>query len=85
MGDRVRPRRRAALGEADGHHVWDLYAGIGETTRLLLAAGASVESVESDSRAVAEAESRASPAGRVRRHAGRVEDVLARASLLPRS
>ena len=60
-----------------GRHVWDLYAGIGETTRLLLDRGASVESVESDSRAVREAEARGpSPANRVRRHAGRVEDVL---------
>lgn len=78
MGDRVRHAALLALGAAGARHVWDLYAGIGETTRLLLASGASVESVESDPRAVREAEARGpSPAGRVRRHAGRVEDVLA--------
>jgi 23S rRNA (uracil1939-C5)-methyltransferase len=53
--------------------VWDLYAGIGETSAVLAAAGASVESVESDRRAVAEAERRGPAA---RRHTGRVEDVL---------
>jgi tRNA/tmRNA/rRNA uracil-C5-methylase (TrmA/RlmC/RlmD family) len=62
-----------ALGDVTGRHVWDLYAGLGETTARLAAAGASVESVESDRRAVAEAERRGPAA---RRHAGRVEDVL---------
>jgi 23S rRNA (uracil1939-C5)-methyltransferase len=57
----------------EGRRVWDLYAGIGETTAALVRAGASVESVEVDRRAVAEAESRGPAA---RRHAGRVEDVL---------
>jgi len=73
MGDRVRAHALAALGGVAGRHVWDLYAGIGETTAALARAGASVESVESDRRAVAEAESRGPAA---RRHAGRVEDVL---------
>jgi 23S rRNA (uracil1939-C5)-methyltransferase len=53
--------------------VWDLYAGIGETTAQVLALGAQVESVEVDRRAVAEAEARGPVA---RRHVGRVEDVL---------
>ena len=73
MGDRVRAHAVDALGAVAGRHVWDLYAGIGETTAALARAGASVESVESDRRAVAEAESRGPAA---RRHAGRVEDVL---------
>ena len=47
-----------ALGPAAGRRVWDLYAGIGETTAALTRAGAGVESVESDPRAVAEAEAR---------------------------
>lgn len=77
MGDRAREAAFAALGDVTGRHVWDLYAGIGETTRLLLGGGASVDSVESDARAVRLADARGpSPAGRVRRHAGRVEDVL---------
>ena len=77
MGDRARRAALAALGDVAGRHVWDLYAGIGETTRLLLDGGASVESVESDARAVRLAGTRGpSPAGRVRRHAGRVEDLL---------
>jgi len=73
MGDRVRAHAVGALGDVAGRHVWDLYAGIGETTAALTRAGASVESVESDRRAVAEAERRGPAA---RRHAGRVEDVL---------
>lgn len=75
MGDRVRAHAIGALGEVGGRHVWDLYAGIGETTAALAAAGASVESVESDPRAVAEAESRGPAA---RRHAGRAEHVVGR-------
>lgn len=73
MGDRVRAHALAVLGPVAGRHVWDLYAGIGETTAVLARAGASVESVESDQRAVAEAERRGPPA---RRHAARVEHVL---------
>ena len=75
MGDKVRAFALAALGDVDGRHVWDLYAGIGETTSALVLAGASVESVESDPRAVAEAEARGPAAGR---HLGRVERVLGR-------
>ena len=75
MGDRVRAHALAALGEVAGKHVWDLYAGIGETTSALIRAGASVVSVESDARAVAEAEARGPAA---ERHVGRVERVLGR-------
>ncbi len=75
MGDRVRAFAVARLGPVTGRRVWDLYAGIGETTASLAAAGASVESVESDPLAVAEAETRGPAA---RRHAGRVEDLLPR-------
>jgi 23S rRNA (uracil1939-C5)-methyltransferase len=75
MGDRVRAFALQLLGEVGGRAVWDLYAGIGETTALLTAAGARVESVESDARAVAEAEARGPSA---RRHIGRVEEVLDR-------
>jgi 23S rRNA (uracil1939-C5)-methyltransferase len=73
MGDRVRAFAIEALGPVAGRHVWDLYAGVGETTAMLAQAGASVESVESDRRAVAEAERRGPPA---RRHAARVEHIL---------
>jgi 23S rRNA (uracil1939-C5)-methyltransferase len=73
MGDRVRAYAIDALGAVGDRHVWDLYAGIGETTLVLARAGASVESVESDRRAVAEAEARGPAA---RRHAARVEHVL---------
>ena len=75
MGDRVRARAIAALGAVAGRHAWDLYAGIGETTAALARAGASVESVESDPRAVAEAESRGPAA---ERHVGRAERVVGR-------
>lgn len=73
MGDRVRAFALEQLGEVSGLRVWDLYAGIGETTAQLIARGATVESVELDRRAVAEAEARGPAA---RRHMGRVEDVL---------
>lgn len=75
MGDRVREYAVASLGPVAGEHVWDLYAGIGETTRALASAGASVESIESDRRAVDLAEARG-PREKVTRHAGLVEDLL---------
>lgn len=75
MGDRVRAHAVAALGDVSGKHLWDLYAGIGETTQTLVARGATVESVEVDRRAVAIAEAR-QPADGVMRHTGRVEDFL---------
>ncbi|HEX2219447.1 MAG TPA: TRAM domain-containing protein [Gemmatimonadales bacterium] len=75
MGDRVRAHAIAALGDVSGRPVWDLYAGIGETSAALVRAGASVESVEFDPHAVAEAESRGPAA---RRHVGRAEHVVDR-------
>ncbi|HEU4473765.1 MAG TPA: hypothetical protein VFR72_02955, partial [Gemmatimonadales bacterium] len=75
MGDKVRAFAVRALGRVEGCHVWDLYAGIGETTSALVRAGATVESVEFDPRAVAEAEARGPAA---QRHVGRVESVLGR-------
>lgn len=77
MGDRVREYAVASLGGIAGKHVWDLYSGIGETTQALVAAGATVESVELDRRAVSLAEARGSRDG-VTRHAGRVEDLIPR-------
>ncbi len=73
MGDRVRAFAVDQLGDVARRNVWDLYAGIGETTAQLVARGATVESVELDRRAVAEAETRGPAA---RRHSGRVEDLL---------
>jgi 23S rRNA (uracil1939-C5)-methyltransferase len=75
MGDRVRDFAVQQLGPVSGLRVWDLYAGIGETTTQLAARGARVESVELDRRAVDEAEANGPPA---HRHAGRVEDLLDR-------
>lgn len=59
MGDMVRAYALEQLGPVSGRRVWDLYAGIGESTAALLQSGASVESVEIDPRAVRLAESRA--------------------------
>jgi 23S rRNA (uracil1939-C5)-methyltransferase len=73
MGDRVRAYALEQLGNVAARRVWDLYSGVGETTVALVEAGAEVESVESDRKAVSEAERRGPPA---RRHLGRVEDVL---------
>ncbi|MCL4866929.1 MAG: hypothetical protein KJZ47_13625 [Gemmatimonadales bacterium] len=77
MGDRVRTWALGQLGELAGQHAWDLYAGIGESTMALAAAGATVESVESDRRAVALAELRG-PAAGITRHEGKVEVMMAR-------
>ncbi len=74
MGDLVRRDAIAALGSVEGLHAWDLYAGVGDTTALLVEAGASVDSVERDRRAVAAAEL-AGPPGPVRR-AGTAEALV---------
>jgi len=76
LGDRVRRFAVAQLGEVRGLKVWDLYAGIGETTALLLDAGATVESVELDPRAVALAGPETGE--RVRRIAGAAENIVPR-------
>ena len=81
MGDRARTHALAALGPADGRHAWDLYAGVGDSTAALLEAGATVESVESDRRAVewaGRADDATDSRSRVLRHAARVEEVIDR-------
>lgn len=80
MGDRVRAHAISLLGDVAGESVWDLYAGIGETTRELVTRGATVASVEADRRAVAHAESRRDPVGaeRSRWIAARAEDAVER-------
>lgn len=78
LGDRIRRFAVDQLGETDACHVWDLYAGIGETTTLVAARGASVESVELDSRAVEQAERGSHPGNRIRRYVGRVEEFIGR-------
>ena len=75
VGAKVRALAVESLGVTVGVHAWDLYAGIGETTRALLNRGATVESVEHDARAVALAEG-VGPSG-PRRLAGRVEEQVA--------
>jgi 23S rRNA (uracil1939-C5)-methyltransferase len=75
MGDRVRAWALEQLGDWEGLAAWDLYAGVGETSAMLLAGGATVESVEVDARAVVEA-TRRGPEEGIRRHAGRAEDVV---------
>ena len=75
MGRTVRAAALDALGPVAGVAVWDLYAGIGESSAELAARGATVDSVEADVRAVRLAES-LGPSG-PRRHAGLVEDAVA--------
>jgi 23S rRNA (uracil1939-C5)-methyltransferase len=74
MGHRVRAWALSGLGELNGSRAWDLYAGVGDTSALLAAGGAQVQSVEVDPRAVIEATRRGPELG-VRRHAGRAEDI----------
>ncbi len=73
MGRLVREFAVSQLGAVADRRLWDLYAGIGETTEVLARAGAHVESVELDRRAVTAAEAIGPPA---RRHAARVEAVI---------
>ncbi|HEU4828736.1 MAG TPA: methyltransferase [Gemmatimonadales bacterium] len=83
MGDRVRAHAIELLGDVAGRAVWDLYAGIGETTRTLITRGAEVTSVEADRRAVRHAEDRQNASGgRSRWIAARAEDAVDR---LPRA
>lgn len=79
MGDQVRAYAVDRLRPLDGSHVWDLYAGIGETALRIqeLAPSATVESVELDGRAVRLSEQRAPRQG-ITRHAGQVEDLIDR-------
>jgi 23S rRNA (uracil1939-C5)-methyltransferase len=77
MAARARAFAVDQLGRMTGLEVWDLYAGVGDTTAVLSARGARVSSIELDRRAVAYAE-RAGPAAT--RRAGPVEEL---ASSLP--
>jgi len=80
MGMKARAFAVEQAGEVRGRHCWDLYAGIGETTEMLLDRGATVESIEGDRRAVELAARRTLDARRtthdVRQLAGKVEDAL---------
>jgi len=76
VGRLVREHAVDALGDVSGVHVWDLYSGIGETTAMLAGRGASVESVERDTRAVAAA-TRVGPVGPLR-HSGTAEETTVR-------
>lgn len=58
MGARVRRGAVARLGSVAGRHVWDLYAGIGETAALLADEGAAVSCVELSGHAVRSATER---------------------------
>lgn len=79
MGDRVRHQAVERLGLVEGRRVWDLYAGIGETSELIADRGATqVQSVEWDRGAVEEADRRQQAYGRrIERTAGAVETVVA--------
>lgn len=76
LGSEIREYAVQQLGAVRDRRVWDLYAGIGETTEQLHLLGAWVESVELDRRAVEQGERRAP--GIAVRHAGRAEEVVQR-------
>ncbi|HEX7918025.1 MAG TPA: hypothetical protein VF454_01425 [Gemmatimonadales bacterium] len=77
MGDQVRRWAVAQAGEVRGKHCWDLYAGIGETTAMLMERGATVESIEGDRRAVEVAIKRFGLHASDFARAGKVEDLIA--------
>jgi 23S rRNA (uracil1939-C5)-methyltransferase len=74
MGAKIRADAVAVLAPMAGEQVWDLYAGLGETTAQLVRLGAQVSSVELDRHAVEWAEANGPPAHRI---AGAVEESLA--------
>jgi tRNA/tmRNA/rRNA uracil-C5-methylase (TrmA/RlmC/RlmD family) len=74
MADRARCFAVEQAGEVEGCTVWDLYAGVGDTTAALARQGARVHSVELDRRAVAYAEA-AGPSAQ--RHVGPAEALVA--------
>ncbi|HET9066006.1 MAG TPA: TRAM domain-containing protein [Gemmatimonadales bacterium] len=76
VAEAVRAHAITALGPVSGRPVWDLYAGIGESTIRLHALGAHVSSIERDVRAVALAEARG-PAGPIRRTGDVAEGIAA--------
>ncbi|HKP29055.1 MAG TPA: hypothetical protein VJU15_06615, partial [Gemmatimonadales bacterium] len=78
MGERIRVFALDQLRPVTDELVWDLYAGVGETSALLVGRGARVESVELEPEAVATAE-RVAPE-RVTRHIGTVEGWIDRMS-----
>lgn len=90
LATRIREHALAQLGAVAGKHTWDLYAGVGQTTEALLLAGATVESVELDRRAVELGERRwrdsqqlPEPSQRPElsatiRHHGKAEELVAR-------
>lgn len=74
MGDQVRAHALQQLGDVNGQHGWDLYSGIGETTEALVGRGATIESIELDTKAVEWASSRLGGSARAIR--GSVETEL---------
>lgn len=78
LGATIRAWAVEQLGDVRDRLVWDLYAGIGETSAALCERGARVESVELDRRAVEQAERQAP--GAARRHAGKAEELVGRLS-----
>ncbi|HEU4801235.1 MAG TPA: hypothetical protein VFS94_11470 [Gemmatimonadales bacterium] len=61
------------LSAGEGDVVWDLYAGLGDTSRALAKSGATVTSVESDPDAVAWAEHHGDDGLAIQRRTGRAE------------
>jgi len=79
LADRIRRDAAAWLEGSDGAVAWDLYGGVGDSARLLAAAGATVWSVDADRSAIAWAERQPVPTGVPPTYlAGRVEEVLHR-------
>jgi len=78
MGRLAREEALSRLGLVDGQHVWDLYAGVGETSRILVDRGARVSSVEIDPQAVEAARLERPDDEALRRFIGSVEGVVGR-------
>jgi 23S rRNA (uracil1939-C5)-methyltransferase len=76
MGQLARREAMAMLGPVEGRHVWDLYAGRGDTSSLLVDAGARVSSVEIDRHAVQAARRRRADGSGLTRFVGPVERII---------
>src|SRR6185436_13985899 len=74
----LREQAVQGLGVLKGRVVWDLYGGVGDTARLLSAAGAVVVSVDADRGAVDWARQHGDGQGSITYLSERAEEVLRR-------
>lgn len=78
LAGRIRQDAVGELGDVGGKVVWDLYGGVGDAARLLVARGARVFSVDRDRAAISWARGRAGAGEDITWFPGLVEETLHR-------